>query len=202
MSSYVKQDEARIERLLLEAFERDTDRSMAHYAMGVLRRSQNRFAEAQIEFEAAIALDRNDALAMIQLGNILRYLGQPEAAIPYVAKAIRLNPRDPNIVAYFCLGCCHVLLGNVDQAIELLRKARAANPRFWIIQLYLAVALGLRGDLDEARLALSESLTLEAEVSSLARMRAYLPFLTHPQHLALADETLDAGLRRAGFPDE
>jgi len=175
---------------------------MAHYAMGVLRRSQNRFAEAQIEFEAAIALDRNDALAMIQLGNILRYLGQPEAAIPYVAKAIRLNPRDPNIVSYFCLGCCHVLLGNVDQAIELLRKARAANPRFWIIQLYLAVALGLRGDLDEARLALSESLTLEAEVSSLARMRAYLPFLTHPQHLALADETLDAGLRRAGFPDE
>jgi len=75
MSSYVKQDEARIERLLLEAFERDTDRSMAHYAMGVLRRSQNRFAEAQIEFEAAIALDRNDALAMIQLGNILRYFG-------------------------------------------------------------------------------------------------------------------------------
>ena len=53
MSSYVKQDEARIERLLLEGFERDTDRSMAHYAMGVLRRSQNRFAEAQIEFEAA-----------------------------------------------------------------------------------------------------------------------------------------------------
>jgi hypothetical protein len=49
MSSYVKQDEARIERLLLEAFERDTDRSMAHYAMGVLRSGQNRFAEAQIE---------------------------------------------------------------------------------------------------------------------------------------------------------
>jgi len=203
MSSCVQQDEAHVERLLLEALERDTNRSTAHYAMGVLRRNQNRFAEARIEFEAAITLDHNDAFAMYQLGNILRYLGQPEAAIPYVEKAIRLNPRDPNIgLFYMGLGCCHLLLGHVDPAVDLLRKARAANPRFWAIQLFLAGALGLVGDLDEVRVALGESLKLKPEVNSLARLRSYLPFLTHSQHQALADKTLHAGLHPAGFPDE
>jgi Tfp pilus assembly protein PilF len=44
------------EALLLEALERDPNRSMAHYAMAVVPRSQGRLAESKLEFEAAIAL--------------------------------------------------------------------------------------------------------------------------------------------------
>jgi len=194
---------ARAEQLLLEALERDANRSMAHYAMGMLRRVQNRLAESRIEFETAIALDRNNPRALFQLGLTLSYLGQPGPAIPYIDKTIQLNPLDPNrAVFYFALGTCHLVLGHVNEAIDLLRKARAENPRFWFIHFWLAGALGLKGDLDEARTALAESLRLKPEMNSLARRRADVPWVANPSYWALQEKSLNVGLRRAGFPDE
>jgi TolB-like protein len=91
------EDQVRAERLLLEALECDPNRATAHYSMGMLRRVQNRLTEARIEFETTIALDRNHARAFFRLGQTLTYLGRPEAGILQIDKAIRLNPRDPNV---------------------------------------------------------------------------------------------------------
>jgi len=156
-SSSIKEDEARAEQLLVDALGRDPNRSMAHYAMGLLRIVENRLAEAYTETEAAVALDHNNAWALFQYCQVLKWLGRPQEGIPYIENAIRLNPHDPNIAIFLrLLGECHLLLDHVDQAMDLIRKARAANPQLWFIHLYLAGALGLRGDLDEARVALSE----------------------------------------------
>jgi tetratricopeptide (TPR) repeat protein len=73
-SSSAQQDKARAERLLVEALERDPNRSMAHYALGRLRRMQKRLPESQIELETAVALDRNNALARLQLANTLLFM--------------------------------------------------------------------------------------------------------------------------------
>jgi adenylate cyclase len=202
-SSAREHDEARAEQLLLEALERDQNCSMAHFAMGMLRRVQNRLEEAQIEFNAAIAFDRNNARAHFQLGNTLLFMGQPEAGTPHIEKAIRLNPYDPNsATCHMVLGLCRLYVGKVDEAIDSLRKARAGNPRLPVVHLYLAGALGLRGDLDEARAALSDALKLKPEVNSLARFRAYRPWITNPPFWTLLEKTINVGLRRAGFPDE
>ena len=202
-SSSVPEDKVRAEQLLLEALERDANRPMAHYAMGMLRRVQNRLADAQIEFETAIGLDRNNARAHYQLGTTLLWMGQPQAGIPYMEKAVRLNPQDPNRANFDAtLGMCHLVQGHVDQAIDLLRKARAENPRFWFIHFWLAGALGLKGDLDEARTALAESLRLKPEMNSLARRRADVPWVANPSYWALQEKSLNVGLRRAGFPNE
>ena len=46
---------------------------------------------------------------------MVAYLG--DCAIPFVEKAIRLSPRDPNVAGhYWALGACHLLLGHADQA--------------------------------------------------------------------------------------
>ena len=119
--------------------------------MGHLRRSQNRLTESRIELETAIALDSNDARALFQLGMTLMYVGQPEAAIPRLEEAMRLNPRDPNVAQYnWGLGACHLLLNCVEEAIDFLRRACAANPWHHYPPLHLAAALGLRGNIDEA----------------------------------------------------
>ena len=131
------------------------------------------------------------------------FLGRPEEGIHHIEKAIRLNPRDPNIARpYAILGMCHLLLSRVDQGIDFLYQARAANPRFWWLHLTLAGALGLRGDLNGARTSLAESIKLKPEVNSFARFRAHMPWTTNPGYTALYEPTLHAGLRRAGFPDE
>jgi TolB-like protein/DNA-binding winged helix-turn-helix (wHTH) protein/tetratricopeptide (TPR) repeat protein len=202
-SSSAKEDEARVERLLQEALDRDPNNPRAHLSKGVLRQVQNRLAEAQIELETAIALDRNNPVAFRGLGATLMLLGRPEAAIPYIEKSIRLSPHDPRIVFNFSvLGQCHLLLGHVDHAIELLKKARGADPRFFGIHLSLAGALGLRGDLDEARAEVAEAIKLKPEINSLAAWRAASPWGSNPEYSALRDKTLVVGLRRAGFPEE
>jgi tetratricopeptide (TPR) repeat protein len=134
---------------------------------------------------------------------VLIYLGRPQAAITHNEEAIRLNPHDPNIsIPYFQLGLCHLLLEHVDEAIDFLRKASAANPRAWFTHFLLAGALGLRGDLGEARAALSESLRLRPDMNSFAAQRAAFPIVTNPEYSALAEKTVNLGLRRAGFPEE
>jgi adenylate cyclase len=201
-SSNVEQDQARVEQLVLEVLERDPNNKGAHLSMGHLRRFQGRLAEAQIELETAIALDRNNTFAFRSLGIAFVQMGRPEAAIPYFEKSIRLSPHDPFIAAnYTGLGRSHLLLGHVDQSIDLLRKAYAANPQIGP-DLWLAAALGLRGDLDEARAALAEWLKFKPKLNSLARLRASLPSTVNPQFLALREKTVEVGLRRAGIPEE
>jgi adenylate cyclase len=203
MSSSGREDEERAEQLLIEALERDANNPAAHRAMGNLRRLQGRLADSRIELETAIALDRNDKPALLNLGITLLWAGQPELAIPYLEKSFRLSPHDPYVHAnYFASGACHLFLGHVDQAIDLFRKARAANPRVFYLHLWLAGALGLKGQLDEARSALGEAIKLKPEVNSLAQWRANQPYIATPPYWALRETTLNVGLRRAGFPDE
>src|SRR5262249_32756793 len=133
-SSSVEADKQRAEQLLLEAIERDPNRSMAHAAMGLLRTRQDRQAEALTEYQRGVALDTNTAWAIGRLGQTFMLTGQPEACIPYVEKALRLNPRET--VAYVHLGKCHLLAGHdVEEALAFFRKGQAANPGIWWIHL-------------------------------------------------------------------
>jgi tetratricopeptide (TPR) repeat protein len=170
--------------------------------MGLLRRFENRHSESRVELEIAIALDPNNSLAVRQMGQTLMFLGQPEAAIPYLEKAIRLSPRDPNLyTAYFVLGTCYLFLGHTEKGIEFLRKAWAENRQIWYLPFTLAAGLGLRGDIDEAKVALAASLRLKPEMNSVARCRA-VPGKENPRFLAFMEKTVYAGLRWAGMPEE
>lgn len=201
-SKSIAQDEVRSEQYLLEAIERDPNDAPVHRYMGALRRCQNRLAEARVEYETALALDPSDNFAVRNLGIILIQLGQPELAIPYFEKSIGLSPHDSNVVAnYISLGRCHLFLGETDQAIDLLIKARAENPKHWHVHLNLAGALGLRGDLLGARSALAETTRLKPDMNSLAAYFAQ-PMFANPAHRTLFEKTVAVGLRSAGFPDE
>jgi hypothetical protein len=94
------------------------------------------------------------------------------------------------------------LLGQVGDGVEYFRKAQALNPRLYFIHFGVAAALGLKGDLEQARGALAEGIKLRPELNSLAAWRAHRPYETNPQFTALADKTVYLGLRRAGLADE
>jgi tetratricopeptide (TPR) repeat protein len=193
----------RAEQLLAEVLERDANRPLAYHALGFLRRAQNRLVESRTAFEMVIALNPNDADGLIGMGNILMYLGEPDEAIPHLDKAMRLSPRDKHIAScYWALGSCHLLIGNVGRAIDLLKRARAENPRFWYVHAALAGALGLNGDIPDAHAALLESLKLRPQINSLMRWRELAPWNTYPKYWDLREKTLNVGLRRAGMPDE
>ena len=204
-SPVLQEDMPRAERLLLEAIDDGSvsKRAAAHFTLGVLRQMQNRLPEAQAEFETASSLGPNEPRIYLHLGETLLYLGQPEAAIPPLEAAIRLGPDDPNVViSYWALGTCQLLSARVDQAIDLLQTARAADPRSWVPHFYLAGAYALKGDLGKARSAFAEAIQLKPAMKSLARMRVENPWLSNQQYWALQEKTLNIGLRRVGFPDQ
>jgi TolB-like protein/tetratricopeptide (TPR) repeat protein len=202
-SSSRKEDKARADLLLSEALKREINNSMAHFAAGVLRRVQNRLDDSWIELAMAIALDRNNARALQQLGLTLMWLGEPEAASQQIERAIRLNPYDPNIASYYwALGASNLIGGQTEDAGLLLSKARAANPRLYFVYLWLAAPLALRGDLDGARTAIAESFKAATRDQFNRTVARCEPVTRQPQFTALGEKTLYAGLRRAGFPDK
>jgi len=77
-------------------------------------------------------------------------------------------------------------------------------PRNWSHHGFLAGALCLKGDIDEARTETAEMLKLKPEVTSVARLRAILATMGvgDPRLQALREKTVYAGLRRAGFPED
>jgi adenylate cyclase len=198
-STSPQEDEARAERLLLESIECDANSFRARQALGLLRRLQNRLDESRIELETTVALVPNYAPAFCQLGMTLICLGQPDSAIPQIEKGIRLGPHEPH--GYSMLSLAHLLLGDVEQAIEFSRTARTRNPRLYFPHLTLAASFGLKGELDEAKALLAAGIKIRPEFNSLARLRAYTTW-GNAQFRALRESTLDLGLRRAGMPDE
>jgi adenylate cyclase len=201
-STSVQKDEARAEQLLLATIECNASSFRARQALGLLRRLQNRLDESRIELETAIALVPNYAPAYCQLGMTLICLGQPEAAIPEIEKGIRLSPHDSTLpTAYSILSQAHLLLGHVEAAIELARTACVSNPRLYFTHLLLAAALGLKGKHDEAKAALAEGIKVRPDFNSLARLREYCKWGS-PRFLALREDTIYLGLRRAGMADE
>src|SRR5215472_8882237 len=129
-------------------------------------------------------------------------LGQPEAAIPVIEKGLRIGPHDTSSPsAYSMLSLAHLLLGDVEQAIEFSRKARARNPQLYFPHMLLAAALALNGKFAEARAALAEGIRIKPEFNSHARLGAYTIW-GNAQYRAFREKTLDLGLLRAGMPGE
>ena len=151
----VQQNAEHAERLLLEAIEIDSNKSIAYSILGHLRRLQGRLIESRIAHERAITLDPNNESANRQLGWTLLFLGEPRDAIALGQKSLRLSPRDPRLPAiYLLLGWSHLVSNEVDKAIDFLIKGRTVSPRLWYFPYALAGALALKGDLAGAKAAL------------------------------------------------
>ena len=109
----------------------------------------------------AIALDRNNSRAIRQLGMVLEFTGQPELAIPYVEKSLRLNPREGASsagIAYAVLGTNYFFIGEVDRVFdrwELVARSLEAVLAGERAAVARAITGAQEGDIDEARCAIA-----------------------------------------------
>jgi TolB-like protein/Tfp pilus assembly protein PilF len=75
----------------------------------------------------ALAVFPRSSIAHYAKGNILRYTGCYEAAIPEYETVIELNRNEPG--AYANLGWCKLLTGSIEEAIPALEQALRLSPR-------------------------------------------------------------------------
>ena len=172
---------------------------VAHHVRGFLFRMQGRTSGARDAFRTAIAINPNFAPGYAQLGATEVELGQPEAAITAVERAIRLSPRDPSLGPWLAfVGMAKLHLGEYQDAVSWLTRAVDTGTPIARHHAYLASALALAGRAPEARAVLAEfrKLVPSATISTL-RIAARS---TDPKFV-LQQERFFEGLRTAGLPE-
>ena len=171
----------------------DDSVQQVHFAVANVYLFQKRHDEAIAAVARSVEVDPNYADAYGVLGMIYNFAGEPEKGLEAIRKAMRLNPRYPFFYNYI-EGQALYQLGDLEQAIERFDRVRRNNPAFPAAHLFLAAALELSGDHDEAVWAVQEVLTLQPHftISQLRDWTAY----RKPEDL----EQFLGALERAGMP--
>jgi TolB-like protein/Flp pilus assembly protein TadD len=107
------------------------------------------FSQANTEFQRAIELNPNYAIAHQQYGNnTLSALGRFDDAIAEGKRAVELDPL--SLVINTDLGTDYYFARRYDEAIAQLRKTIEMDPGFYYAHVNLGWALEAKRDLDEA----------------------------------------------------
>src|SRR5579871_1815295 len=120
----------RAEDMANKALALDESDVRAHIILGRIHIFYQRYEQARLEIDRAIALNPNDAHALAGRGNIRMWLGETDAAIEDLELALRI---DPELIAMdrFALSLAYYLKGRYDAAIEQaalnLQRTEGAN---------------------------------------------------------------------------
>jgi tetratricopeptide (TPR) repeat protein len=146
--------------------------------------------------ERALALNPNLALAWLISGWVKVSLGDPDAAIERVGRAMRLSPKDPQMFSMQnAIACAHFVAGRYDEALSWAKTAMRERPNFVLPNCTAATSAALAGRLDEARKAIAHlrQIAPELTISNFTNVMSYL-----------REEDFDRwfdGLRKAGLPE-
>jgi TolB-like protein/Flp pilus assembly protein TadD len=155
----------------------DDHDAWGHFALGLAYLHGPTVARAVPEFERALALNPNFAMALTNLGVAFAYLGRGEEALSKMEASERLNPRglypgnipQHRAVAYF-------VMGRHREALECAWKAVQENPRIAASHRSIVVNSALLGQSDEAKRAL-EALKSQQPNLTLKWINEFNPYV-------------------------
>jgi len=143
------------------------------------------YEAAEVATDRAIQLDPNSAFALNSRGTLAIYLGQPEAAIPNLERAMLLDPAVSQQYLHF-LGVAHLLLGHYETAAAMFRERVLLSPQTDFSRSMLASALGHLGEVDEARRVWAD----------LMRINPRYSFAEHIGRMPFKDPSFAIGITR------
>lgn len=192
-NGYVEDRDALIPRIAEElriALELDENDSDVHRILAAVNLIYLNFDRSAFHQERAISLNPNDDLIVVQQGEILTWMGQPEEGAEWIRRAMRLNPFHPERF-WAHLGRAHFSAGKYSEAVEAYRRVGSPNH---LMLCWLAASAARAGDADLA-------------AKSIAQAQAQMPALTIDDLRAAAQfrhekdwQHLAAALAEAGLP--
>jgi TolB-like protein/cytochrome c-type biogenesis protein CcmH/NrfG len=182
------------ERAALAAIRADSEDPWAHNALGHVYLFGRRFDDSLAEFELALRLNPNFALAQGFHGLSLAYSGRWQEADEAARRALRLSPRDPYSAVYTGIAAyAQFLGGRYQEAMQLSREALRQRGDFVGAHRVLTAAAGMAGQAEVAKAALQECRRAQPNIS-LAWIAHYMPIRQDIDR----EHYLD-GFRRAGL---
>ena len=119
--------------------------------------TSNRVKEAEAALRKAIALDRKEIPARVELARILGASGRLDEFNKLIEEVLSMAPGDSD--ALTLKGLHLIMQENYHQAIELFRRALESNARHTTAQVNLGLALREVDELDEAEAILRKAVT-------------------------------------------
>jgi tetratricopeptide (TPR) repeat protein len=121
---------SRAEEMANRALSINDSEVRAHIILGRVHIFHQRFEQAKVEMDRAIAINPNDAIGLAGRGNLLMWSGQTDEAIEILELARRIDP-ELNAIDRNALSLAYYLKGRYDAAIEEakinLRRTASAN---------------------------------------------------------------------------
>lgn len=187
------------EKGLIEVLNAVPQHARAHVLLGSVLNATNRAVRGIAECEQGLALDRNLANAHAAIGLAKWYLGRGEETEDHIREALRLSPRDTFSFRWlFFSAAAKLQLGANPEAVAWIRRSIEANRSYPLAHFFLAAALALLGEGDQARDAAEAGLTLDPTFT-IRRYQLNAPS-SHPVFLT-ARQRICEGMRMAGVPE-
>jgi tetratricopeptide (TPR) repeat protein len=151
---------------------------------------------AVAELRKAVALEPNNADALVELADALAFAGDPAEAAELVRKAKRLNPNFPRWYYHRLAGIVSYLNASYEDAVRELSAWHASEEVPVESVFWLAPALAQHGEVSEARAMLADLAARQNQKFYLQYFERLYPFKRDEDRARFID-----GLRKAGVPD-
>lgn len=178
-----------IEAELREALALDENDSDVHRILAAVNLLYREYDKAAFHQQRAVTLNPNDDLIVVQQGEILTWLGQPEEGAEWIRKAMRLNPFHPERF-WAHLGRAQFCAGKYGEALESYRHVGTPNH---IMLAWKAASAQKAGDGAAAQQAITAALEQVPDLC-VADLRAATQFRNQQDWDRLAAALADAGL--------
>jgi adenylate cyclase len=168
----------------------DENDSDVHRILAAVNVASDKLDSARYHQDRALTLNPNDDLIVVQQGEILTWLGQPEEGIEWIKKAMRLNPYHPERFWHH-LGRAYFVARRYQDAIEAIQRIAAPDH---IIFGFLAACHAMNNDDTAAKENMQQALRRKPDftLEVLAPMLHYKNDSDREHHLQ--------ALRKAGLP--
>ncbi|HEX9169909.1 MAG TPA: adenylate/guanylate cyclase domain-containing protein [Roseiarcus sp.] len=182
------------DKVARQAVKLDERYPYALWSLGMTLSWERRNEEALAAAEKAIGFNPNFADGNSMVGVQLHFLGRSAEAIPFIDRAMALDPHFNSLLLYFRAQALYQL-GRYADAVSHLKRRILRNPETDASRVLLAASLGQMGLVDEAREAWREALGINPAYS-LEQRRNVMPY-KNPADF----ERIVEGLRKAGLPE-
>lgn len=125
------------------------------------------YEKALAALEMWAAREPASAEPFTAMGTCYMLMREPAGAIPYLARAVQLDPESPE--AQFGLGAAYVRVGEARKAIPYLERAAALSPDSPDAHAFLGTAYGLTGDAALCLLHLRRAVELNPDLPDAQR---------------------------------
>lgn len=172
-----RQSIAEAHRYALRAVRLDGSDAFAHFTLGVVLSTMGRPDQDMAEQRCALELNPNLAAASGEMGRLLAFAGEVDAALAFCDRALRASPNDPHVWLWlFSKAIAGFVAERYQEAATHAADACARRPDYFFLHFLQAACAAAAARPAEARIAMDQGLRLMPRYP-LAALRLGHPFV-------------------------